>query len=104
MTAILSVDVLNAATPIVIAVIAFGWLIYARECRDNNKQFHAQHAGVYFAFISMATFGFGGASAAVVFRAFADQLRGCDVCREGAHPRAVLHLSCPLSASQTWRP
>ena len=58
-TAILSVDVLNAATPIVIAVIVFGWLMYLIERRDNNSQFHAQHSGVYFASVSLATFGFG---------------------------------------------
>jgi len=62
-TAILSIEVLNAATPIVIAIISFGWIMYAIECRDNNNQFHAQHAGVYFACVSMATFGFGGAFA-----------------------------------------
>lgn len=59
-TAIISVDVLNAATPIVIAIICFGWAMYAVECRDNKKQFHSQHAGVYYAFVSIATFGFGG--------------------------------------------
>ena len=58
-TAILSIDVLNAATPIVIAVVAFGWLMYLVERRDNNAQFHAQHSGVYFASVSIATFGFG---------------------------------------------
>ena len=56
--AILSLDVLNAATPIIIAVIGFGWLMYLVEHRDN-AQFHAQHSGVYFACVSLATFGFG---------------------------------------------
>ena len=56
--AILSLDVLNAATPIIIAVIGFGWLMYLVEHRDNT-QFHAQHSGVYFACVSLATFGFG---------------------------------------------
>lgn len=57
--AILSADVLNAATPIVISIIGFGWVMYAIEGRENNKQFHSQHAGVYYAFVSIATFGFG---------------------------------------------
>ena len=57
--AILSVDLLNAATPIVIAVVLFGWLMYMVERRDNKAQFHAQHSGVYFACVSIATFGFG---------------------------------------------
>jgi hypothetical protein len=33
--------------------------MYLVERRDNPKQFHSQHAGVYFAFVSMSTFGFG---------------------------------------------
>ena len=57
--AILSYDVLNAATPVFIALVGFGWLMYLVERRDNPKQFHSQHAGVYFAFVSMSTFGFG---------------------------------------------
>jgi hypothetical protein len=27
--------------------------------RHDNKQFHAQHGGVYFGFVSIATFGYG---------------------------------------------
>ena len=57
--AILSFDVLNAATPVFIALVGFGWLMYAVERKENPKQFHSQHAGVYFAFVSMSTFGFG---------------------------------------------
>lgn len=59
-SAIISVDVLNAATPIIIAIIGFGWLMYAVEGRDNKEQFRSQHAGVYYAFVGIATFGFGG--------------------------------------------
>ena len=33
--------------------------MYLVERRDNNAQFHAQHSGVYFASVSIATFGFG---------------------------------------------
>jgi hypothetical protein len=56
--AIFSVEVLNAATPILIGIICFGWVMYILE-RHDNKQFHAQHGGVYFGFVSIATFGYG---------------------------------------------
>jgi hypothetical protein len=44
--AILSYEVLNAATPVLIAIISFGWLIWALERHANPQQFNAQHSGV----------------------------------------------------------
>ncbi len=44
--AIFSYEVLNTATPIVIALIGFGWVMYALERRGNPKQFSTQSAGV----------------------------------------------------------
>lgn len=57
--AILSYEVLNAATPVFIALVSFGWVMVLVERKANPKQFKSQLAGVYFAFVSMATFGFG---------------------------------------------
>ena len=47
--AILSYQVLNAATPVLIAVVGFGWAMYAVERRLNGEQFETPSAGVYFA-------------------------------------------------------
>jgi hypothetical protein len=63
--AILSFAVLNAATPVLIAVVSFGWLIWLVERRANPEQFTGQHIGVYFGFVAMSTMGFGGARPAV---------------------------------------
>ena len=57
-SAIASVDVLNAGTPVIIAIVGLGatlWLIEGR----TNKQFSALDNGVYFAFVATSTFGFG---------------------------------------------
>jgi hypothetical protein len=58
-TAIVSVAVLNAATPVIIAIIGFGTLMWLLERGVNGKQFHAHDAGIYFAFVATSTFGFG---------------------------------------------
>lgn len=57
--AIVSVEVLNVATPIVISMLGFGWLIFLLEFPKNGHQFNSQSAGIYFSFVSMATFGYG---------------------------------------------
>ena len=57
--AILSYQVLNAATPVLIAIVGFGWVMYFLERRLNGDQFDTPSAGVYFAFVAMGTFGFG---------------------------------------------
>jgi hypothetical protein len=44
--AILSYQVLNVATPVVIAIVAFGWVMWVLERRANPKQFNGQHSGV----------------------------------------------------------
>ena len=44
--AIVSYQVLNAATPVVVAIVGFGWVIYALECRLNNEQFATPSAGI----------------------------------------------------------
>jgi hypothetical protein len=59
MTAIVSVQVLNAATPVLIAIIGFGTVMWLLERGVNGKQFYAHDAGVYFAFVATSTFGFG---------------------------------------------
>lgn len=57
-SAIASVDVLNAGTPVIIAIIGFGTVMCFIE-RRTNKQFKAHEDGVYFAFVSTSTFGYG---------------------------------------------
>jgi hypothetical protein len=57
--ALVNVDVLNAATPVVIAIIGFGTLIWLVERRANKRLFGSQTDGVYFAFVSGSTMGFG---------------------------------------------
>jgi hypothetical protein len=44
--AILSYEVLNAATPVLIAIISFGWVMWLLERHANPKQFNGQHSGV----------------------------------------------------------
>ncbi len=44
--AILSYEVLNAATPVLIAIISFGWVMWLLERHVNPKQFNGQHSGV----------------------------------------------------------
>ena len=60
--AIVSVEVLNVATPIIIGIFVFGWLIFLLEHPTNGRQFSSQSAGIYFAFVSLATFGYGDLS------------------------------------------
>ena len=84
--AILSIQVLNTATPVLLGIVGFGWALYVVERRANSRQFRSQAAavcacmlprtdaraarcaltcaplGADFAFVSTATFGFGGAS------------------------------------------
>jgi hypothetical protein len=57
--ALVNVDVLNAATPVIIAIIGFGTLIWLVERRANKRLFGSQTDGVYFAFVSGSTMGFG---------------------------------------------
>ena len=45
-SAIVSYAVVNAATPVIVAIVGFGWVIYALECRLNNEQFATPSAGV----------------------------------------------------------
>jgi hypothetical protein len=44
--AIISYQVLNAATPVIVAIVGFGWVIYALECRLNGEQFATPSAGI----------------------------------------------------------
>jgi hypothetical protein len=44
--AILSYQVLNAATPVLIAIVTFGWVMWLLERRANPRQFNGQHSGV----------------------------------------------------------
>ena len=44
--AIVSYQVLNAATPVIVAIVGFGWVIYALECRFNDEQFTTPSAGI----------------------------------------------------------
>ena len=44
--AILSIQVLNAATPVLVAIIGYGWTLYLLERRVNQRQFHSQAASV----------------------------------------------------------
>jgi hypothetical protein len=48
--AIASIDVLNAGTPVIIAIVGFGVTLCLIEGRAN-KQFNALDNGVYFAFV-----------------------------------------------------
>lgn len=48
--AIASIDVLNAGTPVIIAIVGFGVALCLIEGRAN-KQFNALDNGVYFAFV-----------------------------------------------------
>ncbi len=57
--AIVSIAVLNAATPVLIAIIGFGTVMWLLERGANGNQFKAHDAGVYFAFVATSTFGFG---------------------------------------------
>ncbi len=51
-------DVLNAATPVLIAILGFATVIWALE-RRTNKPFEHHDNAVYFAFVSTSTFGYG---------------------------------------------
>jgi hypothetical protein len=42
----LSHQVLNAATPVLIAIVTFGWVMWLLERRANPRQFNGQHSGV----------------------------------------------------------
>jgi hypothetical protein len=57
-SAILSYQVLNAATPVLIAVVVFGWAMYAVERRLNGEQFETPSAGVYFAMGACPRYGY----------------------------------------------
>ena len=58
LSAIASIDVLNAGTPVIIAIIGFGATMSLIE-RSFNKQFEHLDSGVYFGFVATSTFGFG---------------------------------------------
>ena len=56
LSAIASIDVLNAGTPVIIATIGFGVTMCLIE-RGSNKQFEHLDSGVYFGFVATSTFG-----------------------------------------------
>ncbi len=58
MAAILSIEVLNAATPVLIAIMVYGTAMWLLE-RPVNRAFSTQTNGIYYAFVATATFGFG---------------------------------------------
>ena len=57
--AILSVDMMNAVSPVIIALLGFATLIWLFEHRANPAHFASPFAALYFAFVCTATFGFG---------------------------------------------
>jgi hypothetical protein len=56
--AMLSVTLLNVVTPIFVAVLSFGILIYALE-HSSNPSSRTLSDTLYFAFVTVATVGFG---------------------------------------------
>ena len=44
--AILSIQVLNTATPVLLGIVGFGWALYLVERRVNSRQFRSQAAAV----------------------------------------------------------
>jgi Ion channel len=62
MAAVFSVQVLNTATPIVVAIVGFGSVIWLLERRRSPNW--TPVSAVYFAFISTSTFGYGDFSPA----------------------------------------
>ena len=56
--AIFSMEILNVAMPVLCGLISFGTLMWLLE-RRTNPAFKNQTAGVYYAFVSLSTFGFG---------------------------------------------
>jgi hypothetical protein len=56
--AIFSMEILNVAMPVLCGLITFGTLMWLLE-RRANPAFKNQTAGVYYAFVSLSTFGFG---------------------------------------------
>ena len=69
LSAIASVDVLNAGTPVIIAIIGFGATMCLIE-RSSNKQFEHLDSGVYFGFVATSTFGFGDLAPATLLGRF----------------------------------
>ena len=56
---ILSVDMMNAASPVIIALLGFATLIWLFERRAGSGHFRTPFAALYYAFVCTATFGFG---------------------------------------------
>ena len=56
--AIFSMEILNVAMPVLCGLISFGTIMWLLE-RRTNPAFKNQTAGVYYAFVSLSTFGLG---------------------------------------------
>ena len=56
---ILSVDMMNAASPVIIALLGFATLIWLFERQAGSGHFRTPFAALYYAFVCTATFGFG---------------------------------------------
>ena len=57
--AIVNVEVLNAGTPVVVALFSYGFLMTCIEWRGNRRMFTGIWAAAYYASVATATFGFG---------------------------------------------
>ena len=57
--AIVNVDVLNAGTPVLVALFSYGFIMTAIEWKGNRKMFSGIWASAYYASVATATFGFG---------------------------------------------
>ena len=57
--AIVNVDVLNAGTPVVVALFSYGFVMTCIEWRGNKKMFSGIWSSAYYASVATATFGFG---------------------------------------------
>ena len=57
--AIVNVDVLNAGTPVVVAIFSFGFVMTVIEYGRNKEHFDGIWSSAYFATVATSTFGFG---------------------------------------------